>query len=124
MSGYLTGKLLDRKICYFNLLDKMVLALIFKSCQVDILKALDPAYPHIVRDEELPAVDLKPATMQTREPASDFAEGHLISFQSASFMSILMFALLLHMHSVYRVLAWTVERLNTTCMFRIEHCAR
>jgi hypothetical protein len=28
------------------------------------------------------------------------------------------------MHSVYRVLAWTVERLNTTCMFRIEHCAR
>jgi hypothetical protein len=75
----------------------MVLALIFKSCQVDILKALDPAYPHIVRDEELPAVDLKPTTMQTREPASDFAEG--------------------------RVLAWTVERLNTTCMFRIEHCA-
>jgi len=53
---------------------------------VDILKALDPAYPHIVRDEELPAVDLKPTTMQTREPASDFAEGHLISFQSASFM--------------------------------------
>ncbi|CAM6014329.1 unnamed protein product [Sphagnum balticum] len=32
------------------------------------------SYPHIVRDEELPAVDLKPATMQTREPASDFAE--------------------------------------------------
>ncbi|CAM6005524.1 unnamed protein product [Sphagnum balticum] len=42
--------------------------------QVDIRKALDPAYPHIVRDEELPAVDLKPTTMQTREPASDFAE--------------------------------------------------